>query len=223
MTRVERRPRIVLSGLTAAGKTTHSRALAANLGVPYFSASELLRSIARGPLDQSAWGHRWAPDIDELRGIDGGIDSEVDRAMLKCLVNSEAGVFDAALLPWIHSSSDVINIWIESDEPSRVRKCYVSHIDNARLSLDEAEAVVRSKDGFSSEVLSTRYDAVLRGDADTFDAIISNSDLIDEPSVAAAAIGAATFAPTVLVCARYLLKVTAEKPKDSRIIHLADS
>jgi len=35
------RPTIIVSGLTAAGKTTHAKALAELLDVPFFSASAL--------------------------------------------------------------------------------------------------------------------------------------------------------------------------------------
>jgi len=213
------RPTIIVSGLTAAGKTTHAKALAELLDVPFFSASALLRQLAINDPDMVAeWGDRWNPHVDSVRNV-VDIDTEVDRQMTALVAAAPCGVFDAALLPWLSSDEAIINLWIESDEPSRIRKCYVSHLDNAGLSLDDARKVVQEKDAFTGRVLAGRHGAVLTAD-DRFDIVATNSDLIPDASVAAAAIGSAIFSPVILASVLYLIGHSIVEPTDTRLLRI---
>lgn len=54
---------IAFAGLTAAGKTTHARRLAADLGYSYVSATDILLEILRVP-DPGA--HLWFTQLDAI-------------------------------------------------------------------------------------------------------------------------------------------------------------
>lgn len=212
---------VVISGLTAAGKTTHGKLLAEAMGMPYFSASDALRALVSKEHGVSdAWGERWHPGVDTVRN-DGDVDRQVDRMMLEVVQRSDHGLFDACFLPWLYDGSDVINIWLESDLESRIRKCYVSHLDNARISIGEARDVVERKDQVTRKALLRTQNSVYRPDG-RFDAVLCNSDLMQSATVASAVRGVAVFSKLLEECVYYLLGMNAGRPNHERILFLRD-
>lgn len=211
---------IVIAGFTAAGKTTHGRLLAESFGLPYYSASAVLRRFAREVHDvPDSWGERWHPGVDMVRA-DPSLDKQVDEFMLELLSDAESGVFDACFLPWVYDRSDVVKMWIQSDFDSRVRKCYVSHLDNSRISLQDAAVVVREKDSITRKVLQDSLGMAYEAD-ERFDLVVSNSDLIPAATVAAAVHGVGIFSQLVQRCVEYLFDSWATAPSDPRIVHIA--
>ena len=218
--RTGRRPVIVVSGYTAAGKTTHARLLSKTLDVPLYSASDLLRSVLKELEGVSGeWGERWSPNIDAAR-LGNDVDKIVDHYMREAVRYCSGGVFDATYLPWIYSPDDVVNLWIDSDKPSRVRKCVVSHLGAANLSLAEADAVVTAKDSFSRQMIRRRYGARFHAEEGRFDIVVSNSDLIARPTLECAAQGITAFAPLVLDCILYILGEgdAPDSPRAKRLV-----
>lgn len=209
---------IVIAGPTAAGKTTHARLLAEQLTVPYFSASTVLRSLAKERHGWAeVWGGRWSPDLDRLRN-EVDVDAEVDARMLSLLRDSPSGVFDAAILPWGEGvSEEAVCVWIESDLPSRTRKCYVSHLDNARVDIIEAKKVVLQKDKFTSDVLRRRYDAEYACD-DRFHVVVDNSAFIHEATVASAVHGVALFSTILRRVVDFVSGASDELPRCGEVL-----
>jgi|HubBroStandDraft_1064217.scaffolds.fasta_scaffold06035_5 cytidylate kinase len=168
-------PKIIVSGLTAAGKTTHARLIAKALSIPYFSGSGLLSQLAGVP-------GPWSPELDQLRSA-GSLDTELDRLMVAQLRDSEHGVFDAWTLPWL-VSENCLKIWIESDFPSRVLKAMVSELRKGRHPVaDEVSRMVRQKDDFSRAMFERLYSFDLYVDHEVFDTGLDCSQYITRPTI----------------------------------------
>jgi hypothetical protein len=114
----------------------------------------------------------------------------------------------------------VVRLWIESDEPSRVRKCHVSHLDEQVMSEVEARELIARKDEYSRSVLERTTGADFGLDYDRFDVVLTNSDLIPEATPEAAARGVKIFDPVVVACVRYALGEDVGRPQDERILVL---
>ena len=72
-------PAILISGFTAAGKTTHGRLLAEDLGWAYLGLSGIRRELLRPGEDPEPSGAEWDPGMDRLRGRDPGLDVAADQ------------------------------------------------------------------------------------------------------------------------------------------------
>jgi cytidylate kinase len=144
---------IAFAGLTAAGKTTHAQRLAADLGYDYVSATDILFEILRVPRD----AHPWFNQADAISAAreDGAVDAELESRLVDLARTSDRVVFDSWALAWIWPVP-VLRIWIESDLPSRTRKCLVSLGDEPRP-LAECEGVLRAKDNYNRAMFRRRH------------------------------------------------------------------
>ena len=151
------RVNVAFAGLTAAGKTTHARLLAEQLGYSYVSATEALLDILDidAPSEQ-IWFERFE-QIQAARQGDG-VDDELDLRLSLLAAGSTAAVFDTWALAWV-GPSPMLRVWIESDEDSRARKCLVSQATRC-LPLEGCRDLVHAKD------LHTRIDHATRACAD---------------------------------------------------------
>jgi cytidylate kinase len=190
--------RIAVSGLTSAGKTTHSKLLAAHYKVPYVAMLPVMTAVLneRYPGDD-AIGSEWTPARDIVRETDDDIDREADRRM-KLLLESGPGVFDAWALPWLDDSSDVVRVWIDSDQPSRARKCYVSALMKHVAPSADPMALIEGKDSFAYYQFLRLYGFSLAPDPAVFDVILDNSELMPRPDVDSARAGIAAFQPRLV-------------------------
>ena len=144
---------IAFAGLTAAGKTTHAQRLAADLGYDYVSATDILFELLRVPRD----AHPWFNQADAISAAreDGAVDAELESRLVDLARTSDRVVFDSWALAWI-CPVPVLRIWIESDLPSRTRKCQVSLGDEPRP-LAECEGVLRAKDDYNRAMFRRRH------------------------------------------------------------------
>ena len=184
---------IAFAGLTAAGKTTHAQRLAADLGYDYVSATDILFEILRVPRDAHPWFNQ-ADAISAARD-DGAVDAELESRLVDLARTSDRVVFDSWALAWI-CPVPVLRIWIESDLPSRTRKCLVSLGDEPRP-LAECEAVLRAKDGHNRAMFRRRHGFDLFTDRERYHAILCNSHLIPSATGQASRHGIGRFAPVV--------------------------
>lgn len=185
---------IAFGGLTAAGKTTHAKRLAAELGYDYVSATDILLALLgiNEPSDQ-VWFSR-LHEIQDARDGDA-IDIELEARLMELARTRTRTVFDTWALAWI-GDARMVRIWIESDLESRVRKCVVSQPDK-QLGPEECRALIEEKDGFYRAIFRRRHGFDLFTDRHRYDAIICNSHLIPEATTAAASRGIESFAPVV--------------------------
>lgn len=196
------RPNIAFAGLTAAGKTTHARILAEQLGYEVVSATALILDIIGSRANPEKI---WFTDYEKIEKAreDDHVDLELERR-LRVLAESKDGlILDSWAMAYIYEGP-LIRIWIESDQESRMRKCYVSQGQNKVLDLSECRQLIHNKDYRVRSQFLRRLNFDLFTDMSRYDAIINNTDLIPEPTDQCSRVGIKTFTPVVYDVIRYL-------------------
>ena len=193
---------VAFAGLTAAGKTTHAQRLAADLGYDYVSATDILFEILRVPRDAHPWFNQ-AGAISAARQ-DGAVDAELESRLIDLARTRDRTVFDSWTLAWI-CPVPVVRIWLESDLPSRTRKCLVS-LGGEPRPLGECEAVLRSKDDYNRAMFLHRHGFDLFRDRERYHAVLCNSHLIPSATEQESKRGIEAFAPVVRDTALAVLK-----------------
>lgn len=204
------RTNIAFAGLTAAGKTTHARLLAQALGYRYVSATEILLEILG--IDGTAervWftqsGRIWAAREGDAA------DEELERRLLEMARTNDGIVFDTWALAWI-ADSPMVRVWIESDTPSRSRKCYVSQGRRKALSVQACTALVEEKDELTRASFLRRHGFDIAYDRERYDVQLDNSQLIPSATDRAAKAGIAQFAPVIEEVVRSKLELLPPGP-----------
>lgn len=194
---------IVISGLTAAGKTTHALLLAAHFGYKYVSASQMLAELAGQKVDSAtdSWWLTSGKKISTARA-DGSIDRTLDERMCQLANEFDRQVFDAWALPWT-SDEPMLRIWLESDHRSRARKCFVSHLPSPPT-LEECGKHIEEKDRESRHIFKSIHGFDLLGDDEVFDLIVDSSELISDSTREAADVGIATLDPVLTEACRWI-------------------
>jgi cytidylate kinase len=171
---------ITFSGLTAAGKTTHSRILADQIGYKYISATDLLLNLTG--VAQENEGSVWANPIkfEELEKLREGdkIDDTLEAILIEQCNNQSHTVFDTWALSWL-SLIRTLRIWIESDRLSRCLKCMISN-QNQDMSISEALKLIDKKDITTKDRFMRRHKFNLFIDHKEFEVNIENTFLIDD-------------------------------------------
>jgi cytidylate kinase len=206
---------IAFAGLTAAGKTTHAQRLAADLGYDYVSATDILFELLRVPRDAHPWFNQ-ADAISAARD-DGAVDAELESRLVDLARTSDRVVFDSWALAWI-CPVPVLRIWIESDLPSRTRKCLVSLGDEPRP-LAECEGVLRAKDDYNRAMFRHRHGFDLFTDRERYHAVLCNSHLIPAATRQESRRGIEDFAAVILDTALAIMSVDAGVMAELRARH----
>ncbi|GHB28748.1 cytidylate kinase family protein [Streptomyces chryseus] len=198
------RVNIAFAGLTAAGKTTHARLLADHLGYEYVSATQIMLEIL-GIATQDT-KRVWFHHMDEIEQARSGdrIDQELERRLLELALAKEGLVLDTWAMAWI-CPDPIIRIWIDSDRLSRHWKCFVSQGQPPKLALPGCATLIDRKDESTRDSFLRRHNFDLFADHAMFDAVLTNTHLISEPSPVATEEGIRLFAPVVQLVADHLL------------------
>ena len=108
--------------------------------------------------------------------------------------NKDGQVFDVWALAWT-TDAPIVRVWLESDGPSRYRKCFVSQGPSAARTLAECATFVDEKDQFNRDLFDRMLGFDLFRDHDAFDLVLDNSNLIPEATQESSERGIAAFAP----------------------------
>lgn len=142
---------VMVAGLTAAGKTMHSRILAERMGLRYESASGRLLDLLgeNAAIVSDFWVTEEGRGARERQDLMARVDEE-----LAGLAGTESGiVFDTFGLPWV-SRARAFRIRIDSTLTSRAWKAMVSHRHGAELHRELGRAFARGEEAEVDAIVS---------------------------------------------------------------------
>lgn len=181
--------RILLSGFTAAGKTTHAQLLARELGWAYIGMSEIMSSVIPPSLRGS---REWETSHDEYRASHATVDQKVDQLMSDRVRATSNLVVDAWLQPWLYTAP-ALRVWIDSDRRSRAMKCVVSFLREGKSPPEDPVELIDRKDQFSVKQFQANYGVAFGPDNRVFDLTVDNSRYISAPTIMASDVGIRSF------------------------------
>ena len=200
------RPAIAFAGLTAAGKTTHAKILAEELGYEYISATNIILDILQ--IKESTPDRVWFSDYDKVEQAREGdeVDIELETRITYITDKQDGLVLDTWAMAWIYSGvMPMVRLWIESDEDSRTRKCYVSQGKNKLLDMDACRKLINKKDTDTRIKFQRRLGFDIFTDRERYDVIFNNTMLIPEATEDAAQKGIQIFKKIVLIGVQYCI------------------
>ncbi len=179
---------ISVSGLTSAGKTTHSHLIAGQFGIGYISASQLLLNEAAkqrpSSLDSTAAIKNrafWGTEDAQKLWADQELAAKVDDGLVHLHNESDFPVvFDCLSLP-LQDLDSCFSIWLSSDLESRIKKTIVSHGGN--INYDDARELLASKDGAIRSDFHERFGVDLSPNGKKYDLVVDISACIETPTV----------------------------------------
>jgi cytidylate kinase len=175
---------ITISGLTAAGKTTHALLVARWLGYDYVSASALMfRRLGIENGDSNTFWQTQLREVEKLRD-EQPVDRDLNEHLTEELGRRDNTVFDSWSAPWLPGGPDCVRVFIESDLRSRTLKARVSQEPHGPfLSLPECRELIEEKDEAAAARLGYLLGVDILRDRSPFDLVLSNSALIREPAI----------------------------------------
>lgn len=170
---------VCISGLTAAGKTTHSHLLAGEFGLTYVSGSQIqLNFLGISPIQPKDF---WI--TEEAKPLwNAEFFRRIDSELLRLETESEGYIFDTSTMPWRHRRP-AFCIWLESSTESRVIKSIVSHRGRGHIALQEYEQRIKEKDASTMKLYKELYNIDIGSDLSCFDLVLDISSLIGKPSL----------------------------------------
>ena len=203
---------ILISGYTAAGKTTHSHLLAEHFGCGYLGASEFRRQLLCSRRESGI--AEWDPGIDLLRRRSLEADRRLDALMSERMRASPVPlVVDAWLQPWLCRDRCAVRVWIASSAESRIAKAKVTFMRAGLPVPGDIDRQVGRKDRFSRRIFGELYGIDFAPDPSVFDVIVDNTRYIAESSIEASDNGIAEFEP---VLEQAIEEACSQKKKELR-------
>lgn len=192
--------KVALSGLSAAGKTTHALLLAhaLNFGTVHFT--DVLFAELGIPNDRP--GEVWLRRLREIEVLRerADADSRADDLVVERMRGESNLVVDSMLSPWL-GPDDTLRIWIGSDRLSRTWKCMVSFLPDWQVGTAAGAAALDEKDGLTRSRFLRDHGIDIYADRSVFDFVLDNSHVISNPTRASSDRGIEIFHQVLLACA----------------------
>jgi cytidylate kinase len=181
---------VIISGLTAAGKTTHCSLLNRRFNLERIAAADVFARLSGIGFDVDStsprfWACEQGEELTRMRKGSRTIDSAVDAELHKLAATSNHVVFDSWALPWT-SKKPALRIWIESSLESRLWKAWVSHGKRGASDRRRISDLVSKKDQQARETFLEMHGFDICRDRDVFDLVLDIGSFISEPTVRAA-------------------------------------
>ncbi len=179
--------KLIVSGLTASGKSSVSKKLAKKFSLEYFSASSKLRKILPKK-DFNVWESKKGIDAVKFRLKNPQYDRKLDSFIIRLFKKSSNIVMDSWVASWKVKDKNTLKIYIKADQKIRAER--VSKRDG--ITAKQALAFMRQKDKLTAEIYKNIYGINVESDFTPFDIVIDTSylDLKD----------------TVKLCSDFILK-----------------
>jgi cytidylate kinase len=170
---------ISISGLTAAGKTTHSHLLAGEFGLTYVSGSQIqLNFMGVSPIQSKDF---WIT-VEAKKMWNADQFKTIDNELLRLETINTGYIFDTSTMPWRHKKPSLC-IWLESTLDSRVIKSIVSHHGQSHFHDEEYHQKIMEKDFATIELYKKLYNINIGTDLSCFDLIVDISSFIKAPTL----------------------------------------
>lgn len=168
---------IIISGLTASGKTTLAKNLSKKLNFEYFSGSSKLKEIIPKK-DFIAWESKSGIDAIKFRLKNPKYDLKLDQYIKNYIKNKNNIILDSWTAAFLIKRDDVVKIFIKASKETRIER--VAKRDN--ITPREAQIFTEEKDRLTAKIYKKLYNIDIMNDMSPYDLIIS-SDKLDEKAV----------------------------------------
>ncbi len=164
--------RIIISGLTASGKSTLAIGLSHELELEYFSASSKLRDILP-PKDFQFWESKKGIDIVKFRLKNPKYDKRLDDYIIKYVKAHDDIILDSWVASWKVNDEKTIKIYLKADLETRASR--VANRD--KISLTDAVKFMKEKDKLTSLIYYKLYGIEIQKDMAPFDLVLNSGRL----------------------------------------------
>lgn len=166
--------KIIISGLTASGKTFVGKSLAKSLKIEFLNASTILKEIAKEYNFKTA-GENWYDSAEGMKFAkyrleNPEIDLELDKRLLYILNSKQNFVVSSWVLPWLFKNK-CIKIWLEAKKRVRAKRL----ADRDKISFERAMEIIEFRDSLNEKLYKKIYGVEIGPDKKLFDFIYENS------------------------------------------------
>ena len=164
--------RVIVSGLTASGKSSVATSLALNFGIEYFSASSKLRDLPPKK-DFMVWESKKGIDAVKFRLNNPQYDKKLDSFILSHFKSKNDVILDSWVAPWKIKDKETIKIYIKAEESVRAKR--VSIRDKIRL--EDAYKFMKQKDTLTKSIYKKIYKIEIDKDFTPFNLVVDSSNI----------------------------------------------
>lgn len=165
---------ICLAGLTACGKSTVARRLAEKYRLQYVSGGTVLKELALR-MGYKSQERGWWETTEGMRFLeqrlrDPRFDKQVDDELLSWTQRGNV-VLDSWTMAWLSKTG--FKVWLEVSPQERAKRL----ASRDRISLGEAEKIIKEKDGKTRQIYERLYGFKLGEDFSPFDLVLGTEQL----------------------------------------------
>ncbi len=164
--------KVIVSGLTASGKSSVATTLALNFGIEYFSASSKLKNLLPKK-DFMVWESKKGIEAVKFRLKNPQYDKRLDSFILSFFKTKKDVVLDSWVAPWKIKDKDTIKIYIKADENVRAKRVSIRD----KISFSEALKFMKQKDLLTKQIYKKIYGIEIDKDFTPFDLVIDSSNI----------------------------------------------
>lgn len=168
---------IIISGMSASGKTTLAKIIADRFALKYYGGGEALKEIAIengfNAVGDDWWDTSEGLDFLKQRENNFEFDKKIDKKLIE-LAKTGNVVISSYVLPWIYDGG--LNFWINASTKTRADRMSVR--DNTSVS--DSVKVVKIRDECNISLYKQLYDIDLNSDFSVFDYKLSTDNLSKE-------------------------------------------